>query len=609
MKKINIHKPAFYSLFLLALLASSCRKAKLDNSIPLLNVGNTTASSIRFFNYYGDADITVNNNPLTAYPIGNNNGGGTPLGLSVFPDGTWHSGDDASPFTLPNSLVDKDGNVRISILPRPATGATAAPLIDTIITNNIQHPQDFYLMPDGHFRTQNRDNIPSANPQNFKIRIINLPSTMDPINLGLIGPVSLTYADGSAVGSQLNNVQVGAASPYIEVPYGAYQFKLFIAGGGSIDLTKQLAESPLAPYYDPCNPTFHPQQGISPRVRTFQPGGVYSIVVTLKKQMLFTDCTKQSKFTFANSYRVITELDPGVNNTFARMQAVNALPGKQVTISVDGEPLGNQLPYIGLSEAGKAVQPEYKIYVRGNHHVTAKDQNGALLAEADLLLYPFDNYTIWAYNKPDGKPTILFEANDMTGTLYTSSYHPNTSIGTQPDDGTNGSPRRTQYNYALQSRFLNLCPDLPFATFTNDHQLFLPVTGFNQDTIRYFSAYVNLAPGIMPVRNSSIIYSLQPSSPGDGSGGVDANTARQMVPALIRVAQSSPGKLPEVPGTILDGIAPVNMSENFIANAGLYSVPQFKFPETGVYTVALIGTLAGTSQGNKARLVVIKHNK
>src|ERR1700743_3219199 len=126
MKKINIHKHACYYMFLLALFAlaaGGCKKTKLDNSIPLLNVGNSTPSSIRFFNYYGDADITVNNTPLTAYPSGGNTAGGNSIGLSIFPDGAWHSGDDASPFTLPNSLVDKDGNVRVSILPRVASGA------------------------------------------------------------------------------------------------------------------------------------------------------------------------------------------------------------------------------------------------------------------------------------------------------------------------------------------------------------------------------------------------------------------------------------------------------------------------------------------------------
>jgi len=622
MKKITLHKPACYSMFLLALfalLALGCKKTKLDNSIPLQNVGNSSASSIRLFNFFGDADVTVNNMPLTAYPSGVNNGnsGGTAVGLSVFPDGVWHSGENASPVTLPNSLLNKDGNIRITISPRVGGGGAPPALTDTTIVNNVGHPLDYYLMPDGHLKVLDRDNMPSGNPHSFKIRVINLPGTADQFNLGLglYGPVSLTYADGNTVSSQLNNIPAGSTSSYVEVPYGSIQFKLFMAKGGTIDVNRQLAEFPVAPYFDPCDPGFHPQQGLTPRLRTFKPGGVYSIVVTMNAQTLFNDCTRYNATTYINSYRIITELDPGVNNTFARMQAVNALPGKQVTINIDGEPLGGQLPYIGLSDAGKAQQPEYKVYVKGSHHVTAKDQNGQLLTEADITLYPYDNYTVWAYNKADGKPGLLFEANDMTGSTYTSTYHPNgTGAGELPDDGTNGKPRRFKYNYALQTRFLNLCPNLPYITFTNDHQLFLPAIGpvFYKDTIRTFNAYVNLAPGFMPANNPSIIYSLPFASPGD-SGFLlvngNGNPERQYVPNLIRVYRSSPGNLQEVPGTLISEITPVNLQQSFIANGALYTYPQFKLPETGVYTVALVGNMGATSTREKARLIVIKHNK
>ncbi|SDD77837.1 hypothetical protein SAMN05216464_102544 [Mucilaginibacter pineti] len=604
MKKILIHQPAYHCvllLVLLVLLTCSCKKEKISNTIPLQNAGNQSASSIRMFNFSGyPANMTVNNIPLTSYSNGNT-GQGTPLGLSVFPTGMWEAGDDGSPFTLPNSLLNKDGKAHF-ILGGGLGGASA---IDTTIVNNVAHPQDYYLLLNGQFRVIDRNNLPPTNPKNFRIRIINLGATTDPY--GLNGPVSLTYSDGSQVDPALNNIALNASSGYVDIPYGTYQFKLFASDGAGIKANRQLAELPTIVRLDPCAPNvIQPQEGLTPRVRTFKPGGVYSLVIT-PNLMNYIGCDTYPAITYANSYRVITELDPGVNSTYARMQAVNAIPGKQITIKVDGGALGGQQPYIGSVTAVAAQQSTYQIFVQGNHHIQAIDQNGTVLAEGDLKLYPYDNYTIWAYNKSDGKPAVLFESNDMSGSIYNSSYAPNPQTGVVPDDGTNGIPRRGQYFYALESRFLNLSPDLPYATFTNDHQLFLPEGNFqNGDTMRYYSAYVNLASGIMPANNSSIIYTLQPVT----GGKVGVYAEFNYLPKYIRAYQSSPGNLPEIPGTLLVNVAPVDVLQTFVSNQNLYSTPKYKVAETGIYTVALVGkTASGAQAAEKARIVVIKHNK
>jgi hypothetical protein len=609
MKKITIHHPAYYSILLLvliALVAGSCKKDKVSNTIPLQNVGNQSASSIRMFNFSGfPANITVNNIPLTSY--GSTIGQGTTLGLSLFPTGGWTAGDDGSPFTMPNILLDKDGKAHIII----GGGLAGNTLIDTTIVNNVAHPQDYYLVSagafqvNGHFKIINRSNLPPVNPQNFRIRIINLGSATDAF--GLNGPVSLTYADGSQVDPTLNNIALGATSGYVDIPYGTYQFKLFVTNGTGIIANRQLAELPTIVHLDPCAlSVIQPQEGLTPRVRTFKPGGVYSLVITQNLLHYLTCGDNQNAYTVANSYRVITELDPGVNSTYARMQAVNAIPGKQVTINVDGAELGNQLPYIGSLSSIPAQQPPYKIYVQGSHHIQAVDQNGTVLAEGDLKLFPYDNYTIWAYNKPDGKPAVLFEPNDMSGSIYNSVYQPGgPTQPVIPDDGTNGIPRRGQYFYALESRFLNLSPDLPYLTFTNDHQLFTPaVNTITGDTTKYYSAYVNLAPGMLPLNNPSIIYSLQPATV------TSANVSFETPPQNIRVYESTPGKFPEIPGALLPDIAPVNVLQTFISNPNLYTTTKYKIAETGIYTVALVGkTFTATKASEKARIVVIKHSK
>lgn len=618
MKNISTHKQTYFGIFLLllcAMLTDGCKKENLYHTTPLLNVANSTASAIRLYNLNAPTDVTVNNIPLTAYASTNTSGSGTALGLSIFPNGIWAPGDDGSPFSVPNSLLNKDGKAHFSILTQHAaqvSGSTGySPqliTVDTTVLNNVTQPQDYYLMPNGHFKVVYRNNIPPTNPQNFKIRIINLGSKVfgDPIGLNINGPVSLTYADGSQVDQALNNIAQGVSSGYVELPYRAYQFKLFIANG-AIDVTRQLAEVPNTAYFvadGPFGPL--PQEALTPRVRTFKPGGVYSIVVSENQQPLVLNSNIGIVPVPVNSYRVITELNPGINSTYAAMQAVNAIPGKQVTINVDGQPLGGLLQYAGSVTSNTAQQAPYQIYVQGNHHVQAKDQSGNVLAEKDITLFPYDHYTIWAYNQPSGIPALIFEANDMTGTLYASQ----TSQIPVPNDGTSGTLLIDKYLYALQSRFLNLTPDLPYATFTNNNQLFLPATtgiyGFG-DTIRYFSAYVNLAPGAMPAKNSSIIYSLPRSNVGITTTPQPQDSP--YVPQFIRVYQSLPGNQPQIPGVLLTTVAPIDVLQTFIANPGLYTDPKFANAETGIYTVALVGAVNSSQTPDKARLIVIKHNK
>src|ERR1700744_2409621 len=112
MKKLTLQQNSVYKLLIamLALGLFSCKKKKLNNTIPLLNVGNASLSGIRMFNFCGSANLSVNNVPLTSY-----NGTGTQIGLSIFPSGMWTFTSDGSPFTLPNSLLNKDGSARFQL--------------------------------------------------------------------------------------------------------------------------------------------------------------------------------------------------------------------------------------------------------------------------------------------------------------------------------------------------------------------------------------------------------------------------------------------------------------------------------------------------------------
>ncbi|MGN7722109.1 hypothetical protein [Chitinophaga sp. 22620] len=586
------------AVLLLALVSTTaCLKEKKDNLIEPLDVLQKSNSSIRMFNLTGAAvDVMINNIPLTSF---NNTGGATPLGLSIFPAGKWNPADNGSPFTILNGLLDKNGKAHMVL----SLGMILNK--DTVLQNDITQPRDYYLLPDGSMKMLARQNVPPSRPENFRIRIINMGDENDALGLGV--PLSLTWADGSAVSPLLQNVASNTSSEYVELPYGAYQFKLFAGSGTGVNVIKQLAELPVNALFDGCNPdAVIPQTGLFPRVRTFKPGGVYSIVVS-SSLVNFWDCLRYSRIgKMVNSYRIVTELDPGVNHSYARMHAVNAMPGKQVRVKVDGAFMSESpLPYLGSLPDNEAIKADYKTFVQGEHTVQAVDEKGTVLAEQTLRLYPYDNYTIWVNEKPDGKPGLLFSANDMTSTLYASNYNQ----GQYPDDGTNGTPRRISFPYAWQSRFLNLSPDLPYATFTNDQSLFQAGPVYT-DSLRYSSAYVNIASGVLPQRNASIIYTLPPKN-GFTFYSADPVYEMDITPSLIRVFRSRPGSPGEIPGEWLQQVAPLDAKKAFTANPQLYAsggtVPKV---ETGIYSIALVGrTYNATGAGDKAKLVVIKHNK
>src|ERR1700761_9300994 len=86
-------------------LLAGCAKEKL-NPINYPVTATDGSSSIRLFNFTNTtADISINNIPLTNYTTGQ----ATTLGLQLFPSGVWTNSDGGSPFTIPTSLIDKQG--------------------------------------------------------------------------------------------------------------------------------------------------------------------------------------------------------------------------------------------------------------------------------------------------------------------------------------------------------------------------------------------------------------------------------------------------------------------------------------------------------------------
>lgn len=619
----------YFSLAALIALGSSCKKDKLNTLLQPSGTEVAANSSIRLFNFYNySLDVTVNNIPLTTYGQAAQNG--TAFGHSIFPSGSWQETDNGNPFFIPSTLVTKDRKVHLLVSTVPGTQITTnagtfkltIASIDTVLTDDPLNPKDYYALSTGHLLVVPRNSLAPIQPDHFKIRVINLGQPNDPNNI--YGPVTMDYSDGSNVDPVLAQVQPGTASPYVDLPYGAYMFKLFINGNYS----SQVAELPVVPNLNVCAVlTPVPQEALWPRVRTFKPGATYSIVIT-PNIGVFGECTTVSPPTVTgfNGYRIITEQNPAPNTTYARMDAFNALPVVPLSITVDGQPLGPLLPYAGHTD--------YGIYVQGRHQVQAVDQSGNVLVTRSINLSAYDNYTAWVYEKTSGKPDICFANTDMTSTLYLTDPNGNvfTENGASPnlnvppiDDGTNGTIRAAASIYAWQTRFLNLASDLPYATFTNDAVTF-PAAGIGAtssvpgnivnpvdevgDSASYPSASINLSPGYTPPYDPFVIFQYQVNFGnlgGPGFGFAAAPTPN--FPLVIRVFQSTPGPPAIVPGSVLAGVAPL-ASTQYISNPAMYpDAPYMPISEPGIYTTALIGRVHGANGQNAARLVILKHNK
>ncbi len=586
-------KKTWTILLLPVLFLAQCTKTKLDSSIVPPGGVNQSNSSVRIYNLFGfNMDVSVNNIPLT--PYGSASSGNT-YGQAIFGGGYFK---DGASFTVPNGLLDKQSRIHLVLYPNIPVRQGTAPdnllqPIDTILTNDPLNPGDYYILSSGHFLAIPRSLAVPQVASHFKIRIINLGAGTDPNNI--TGPVTLTYADGSTVDPVLTGIAPGVTSAYAELPYGAYEFKLFIAGGGQIDITKQLSIMTNLPnnatagpkpnwfgYYQPGSPVYLQDKRFSPS-KVYEPGGTYNLFVSQNIGQ-YVDAYGGNEFIPLNSFRILTENSPATNITFARIQGVNALPAAgDVTFKVDGQTLGTAMAFGAHSDFG--------IFIQGTHVVEADDAQGNMLAQKTINLYANDNITAWLYT--NGQTSgICFSANDMSV---------------------------VNSNVQLQCRFLNLTTNVPFASFLSQSPGGGPFTEAN-DTLG------RPAIGYDPYFNGPPYYNfnLTPGV-GNGGGGDSINVqlgqmsyylgqiqgTNQIVNGpnpfvAIYAFQSSPAV---VPGTYLSDVAAISPA-SFIANPALYSAQSTQPPgEPGVYTIALIGTEGDSTDAFYPRMLVLKHTK
>jgi len=600
-EKVNLkieNQPAGRWLCLLTLfsllLVLSCKKDKADfQRDSAVERVTGELSHTRIIDLYGYDQVIANGDSLTNFvaplsptdPLYKKNHYKFP-GTKYFPEdgrfgNSWWSGENFDAkvgyiWKVPKSLFRSDNSLDVEL---QILGTNRLPYEKTNFSIALEKNRnmDYYIVPEpvlggrGKYFAAERDETVSK-PGYFKIRVINLTyflgsrSNFNGPFEDHYGDITLTYANGEPVSAATSNVDPAKkVSEYVEVPYGTYQFKVLsqlgreISGATGNNVYRILdppSSSLPRSLFDPSNVVYAP-------IKTYQPGGVYTIVVTplpcefIMNELGYTDIKYQ------NLFKIIEDKESPVNMSYTRVQGVNALPGQAVSFRLNGVSIENNIKY---SEYSK-----YQIKENGKYQVEAVDAGGKVLAQMEQNLDARMNYTFWLYPGADGTSRMSVSSNDLSGDLH---------MGSSEDDGSFGYQH---YTMPFSKRFFNFCPDFPYLTITTNNG---QVIGGAKDN----PAVYNLKPGELPA--------YFPYTWGDWKIKSYEILAYRSTPQVT-------------PGIWADDIK-VLTNDNFIARKELYTSTSKKLPahEPGVYSVALIGRTGSQVPAEfKAKMIFIKHNQ
>jgi hypothetical protein len=568
-----------YSWVLMAaLLLAACKKDKIDfenDNRP--GIENQKRSNVRIINLSSSYNqVIAGGDTLTNFIVREPSDveAGRYPGTKYFPD----NGRLGKLWEVPMDVFGTDEKAELTIASREYLGGYNS-TIKITAENSYSNPTDYILLPFEHTSGQpelvavTRGVTGPSKPDHFKIRIINLTANIKNPAFTVAGPqedltgaVTLTYADGTPVNNKTSHISTATrVSEYVEVPYGTYQFRVLTDNG------KQLPASPGSgvdysyTVIAPASSSLTPKYGqfanlVYAPIGVYQPGGVYTVVITPQKYNFHINELDETSITYQNSFQVINDISPAANTTYFRIQGVNALRNENISITVNGRTVSAAL---GFGQAG-----EYASLVNGTCTVEAKDATGKVIATAAQALRANMNYTAWLYPGSDGVAKLVIVANDLSGTQY---------MGNSQD----GTYDRLKSSYYFYKRFLNLSPDNQYITFTLDNGQPLAAQG------DMTGPAINLRPG-EPVLEQPYV-----------AGNYMAATYELMT------YRSGPTV---VPGVWANDI-PVLNSQDFIANRSLYTSAGKALPvhEPGLYTVALIGSTGNVAP--KAKMMIVKHNK
>jgi len=552
----------------------ACKKDKLDVIIDNRPVTeNRPNSNSRIVNLFDYNQLIANGDSLTNFVVlhpllpGNHKYPGT----SYFPT----DGRLGKIWPIPQDLFNQKEEAELNFSARYYTGFGLNHDLKVHVNNSYEIPKDYFLLPTMFMNGQpdvvtlERTATSPSKPDHFKIRIVNLagaiknpPSGLTGPKENLVGAISLAYADGALVSPKTNTISVAQkASEYIELPYGTYQFKVLLQDGRPLPaLGKERHEYGLIDLPTSTIPENHAKSTnlVYAPIQNFQPGGVYTIVVAPQQFNYISNELDETVNVYQNSFQIITDIAAPVNQSYLRIQGVNAYKDQSIGFRIDGKTLASGLDFGKVSTYGVFTQKQYTI--------EAIDNSGNVLASLNQELRSNQNYTVWLHPDQNGKAQLLLIANDLSGTLPLPAE----------DDGTYS---RLAFKFFFFNRFLNLSIGNPYITFT--------------------------LPNGQPIGNSSNV-NLQPGIPSLNMPYTNMNT--MMKAYEIMAYRSKPDVVPGVWAEDID----VLKSTDFIADKSLYTKIKRALPahEPGIYTIALIGKSgAGASAKEKAKMIIIKHNK
>jgi len=571
MSKKNIQQLSVLLGMCIVMTLSACKKEKVDfayDNRPVTDVRKN--SSLRVVNLAGFNQVLLEGDTLTNYQIILPTDPVTtvPRATLYFPE----SGMLSSTWSVPQSLL-KNGKAAMQV----ETWAYNKPndKLSLQLEEDASQPMDYYLRPIQRFGGNvpefvriPRDVTAPSDPRKFKVRILNLSQRVENSDMeNLTGPMSLTWADGTPVDPRTSNIPEGQYSEYVELPYTTAQLKVLTPAGIQVPgITNELIF--------PATSTLNMPVGWPPEdsnltfaaFRNYAPGGVYTIVVSPYsfKIPYLNGNPGEVADGFQDAVRIINDISEPLNTTYGRVQAVNALPGvNEVSITINGQVMGGRLAY--------TAHTEYQEYIVGRQVAEAKDANGKVLATAEFQLDPNTNFTLWLHPDANGRNTITAVANNL------SSIVPGTDA---TDDGTY---LRNKLELPFSIRFLNLCPDIPYLTFTTNNGQAFPSL-FSYDA----SAVNNLRPGVVPIVAPYVQLRYEQSA------------------YEVMAFRSSAGV---VPGAWASDI-PVLTGKELIARPELYVRNGLPNHEPGIYTIALVGsTKPSAPAGQKAKMIILKHTK
>lgn len=492
-------------------------------------------------------------------------------GSDYFPSRGQYGGIWQAPvWEVPSQLFDKNGEVNFFLF-----GNSSSLIFD--VTGGKDKPQDYYIIRPlmdrpAHVIPIERDLTAPSKADHFKIRVVNLAHQVSDVAFiaDYVKPLTLTYADGSAVSPKTSNITPTNSSEYIELPYGTYQFRVRtddgrLVSGNNIEndngdfstINMSMDNSTLITTLGDSKLVFAP-------IETYQPGGIYTIVICPQS---FSGTGVQNGF-----IRVVDNELP-VNTRFGRVQGVNAYVDQTVSFKVNGHSLANNLAYPAHSD--------YSILAVGKFDVQAIGANGQVLATAQGNIKAGDNYSFWLYGDKDGKPAISIVANDLSGIAYKQSFS---------DDGRDNY---MLFDMPLGVRFLNMSADVPYLTFRLGDGTKITAK-FNDP--QYGNA------SLPQYENDNSFVNLELGKPATQFPYIWVSY--KYAKSFEFVAYKSSPSL--IPGAWLDQVDALK-SENFVVAPNLY--PQQPTYDSGIFSVALIGKIGATEAHQKAKLWFVKHTK